>query len=215
MALLVVGGICRFAINQRYQGHQVVNLLDMDLNMGVTGDREQAIPDQAKIIAKQWKLDIFPSLANSLTLESVSWVDLDTDHGSTGEFAGDADVPLPVAAAGGPNGQPGNVCILVRKNTTSGRGTKAGRMYVCGGAEEGTDSADPNRIKSSFVTSYNAAFATWKDNVEQNGGGPGPLAYDSHIHVVHVPKIGDPSSSSVTSLIVDPLLATQRRRLRS
>jgi hypothetical protein len=211
---LVVGGICRFAINQRFMGRDVVNILDVHIDLStLTDSREDAIVDQGKIIARQWKADVMPDLVNDLTIESVSWVDLNAEDGTTGAFAGDGGDTLP--SAGGVDNDPSssNVAILVTKNTNSGRGSKSGRMYVCGLPEAYTSAADPNHISEGFRGTLQGNFDSFLSNVNQEGGGE-LVGYDSEIVVVHVPRSGDPSATKVNSFAVQSLLATQRHRLR-
>lgn len=213
---LVVTEVCRFTLNQSFLGNLVCNVLDMHINIdgsiGVT--RQQAIEDQAEILAKQWSTDVMPDLVSALRLESVSWVDLDNATGSVGSFAGSAGAPLP--HVGGVDNAPAssNVSILVRKQTSSARGSKQGRIFVCGLPEAYTTQANPNNIDGGFLATLQEDFDAFLGNINQDASAE-PPAYDSELVVVHkVPIVGEGTGSDVSALRVDSRLATQRRRLR-
>lgn len=211
---LVVAGVCRFALNQTFHGRDVVNIVDMDIDsVGELSDRNDAITDQAEVLAKQWSDDVMPDLVSDLVLVSVSWVDLNSEDGSTGSFSGSGGTALPHAGGVDNNPSSSNVSILVTKQTSSGRGSKNGRMYVCGLPEAYTTRADPNHIDSGFLATLQEDFDAWLTNINQDSGVDPPL-YNSDLNVVHNAAGGTPSHTKVDDLNVQGLLATQRRRLR-
>lgn len=210
---LVVGGVVRYCLNHTFSGRQVCNILDIHIDGGPTGSRNENVIDQAEIVARQWKQSILPNLCDDLILQSVSYVDLNAADGITGTFSGDDDPVLPAAGLLTESGMSANVSALITKSTSSGRGTKSGRLYLCGLAESATDQSDSNHLKPAAITQVQAAFDEFKDDVEQDGSVGGP-AYESEIGVVHVPKVGDPSFTAMSAFSVQGLLATQRRRLR-
>lgn len=113
------------------------------------------------------------------------------DYGTSiaGELSGDA--------------MPGNVASLVRKNTVDGGRAGVGRMFIPGlseGSVAGNSRWDPTQL-AARQADLNAWFAAHA------------LA-DLEMVVLHGESSPISTPSLITSLVLDPLLATQRRRLR-
>lgn len=221
----VVPGVCRFAINAVFSGREVVNILDMRIDTTGTGtDRIDAIIDQAKVIIESVTDHLTPVQTNDLTYNSVSWVDLDEDDGSTGETSeGNGAVTWPDAGNITTGPTPSNVAVLVTKETTRLRGHRNGRMYLCGVPEADSNDAAPNDLGGGALTSWQTAVDDFLASINQDGGSPD---YDSRLCVVHIltrgpvvppAELGPPltgDSRDVEALVVQTRLATQRRRLR-
>lgn len=216
----IVNGVCRFTLLQELAGNNVANIIDMRIDTtGSTISREAAIADQAEVIAREWAQDINVNLSDEISLVGVQWLDLDEADGSTGTFTGGGGVVLPNPGGAATPPMPGNVSVLVRKNLEqAGRGRRSGRMYVAGLTEAGTEIDEANTIDPLVVAGFNSAFAQFLSDINQNTVQVDD--YDSAMCVVHVStRDGDGhpltgTSTDVASLTVDPLLATQRRRLR-
>lgn len=215
--MLTVPNVVRFTVNQSIGSTVVANVLDYSLEETLGPEtREEVIELHADLIATQWS-DTFAVLQSSIVdLESVSWVDLSTATGSTGVAGGGATPPWPTSATGSGAIMPNNVAVLMHKNLLgSSRGSRRGRMYVAGIQEGATGVADPRALGGPDA----AAFSTAGENFL--AGTSGALGgYDAQLVVVHTltrDGSGNPltgSSSPVVSFVVDPILATQRRRLR-
>ena len=217
--VLVAPGICRFTVNGSYAGRPVANVLDYRIDTtGSTMGRAEAVNNQAQDILTQWTEQMLPVVQANYIATSVSYVDLDEADGPTGSVTSsdDADWPAP-GVAEGPD-MPANVAGLVRKQIIGTRGRRSGRMYLCGLSEEVTAADQPNTISEaaqSFINGQLAAFLANTNNTDTLG-----TAFSSDLVVVHT-RQPDPEDepiyngfSVVDSLIVEGLLATQRRRLR-
>lgn len=212
---LIVPDVCRFAVNQHWSnGRKVVNVLDMRIfNENLTTTRNEAIEDQAEIISNRWSVDVFAHLANNLVMETVSWVDLNSSSGSTGSVAfesGDTGAEPTDQAY-----QPNTAFLVSKVIGGHARGARNGRMYLAG-MHEGQSADDGSLVISDVQTDLDSFFG----NINQDNGLTDP-AYTSRLCVVHLgPKPAGPdddwpgTSSDVTQLVVQPVAATQRRRLR-
>lgn len=218
---LVVGGLVRFAINQRYGGNVVTNIWDVHVDGHGTADRPGAANNLAGIILDAWSVNVLANQSNTMAAESVSWIDMNSADGQTGSRSTTATRTWPAVGPNTDPGMPGNVSVLVRKITDGGRGQRNGRMYLAGIAEAFTAATTHNELSPSIVTTINgrmADFLTAVDGDHDLGGVT--AAYTANSVVTRVltrdpdgkPLTGD--FATIQSLIVDPLLATQRRRLR-
>lgn len=221
----IVPGVTRFAVNQSLEGRAVVNVLDYRIDTtGSTMSRSEAINNQAESIITEWVNWILPLQVDDISLESVSFVDLNSDDGITGSVSSsDSDtLPLPGLVTDDPI--PGNTSVLVTKQTTSARGRRNGRMFLAGASEVQTDAANGNRLSTAAQTGYNSnlsSFLSATNEIDSFG-----TAFESHMVVVSIltrdtpvppATVGAPltgEGNDVNDLVVDTLLATQRRRLR-
>lgn len=210
---LVVGGIARYALNGTYQGRPWVNIVDMhiDVQQPIIGDREAAIYDTAGEILNAWVDDLAEGYVSDATLDSVTWVDLDSATGSTGERVSTDKYTLP--QAGTSSGEPlaSNAAVLVTKQTQSARGSRNGRMYLTGVSEAATDGSE---LTALGLTNRQANLDDFLDTINSE---PLLATYSRSMAVVHTtgpnPQTG--TRSQVEALVVNQRLATQRRRLRA
>ena len=215
--MFIVPDVVRFSVNQSIGSRNLANVLDYQIEETLGPEtREEIIKLHADLIATAWN-DTFAVLQSSIVaLENVSWVDLSSATGSTGTGGDGATPPWPTNASGTGAIMPNNVAVLMHKNLLgSSRGSRRGRMYIGGIQEGATGVADPSNLGGSDA----AAFSTAGTNfLEQTSGAL--AGYDAALAVVHIltrDGNGNPltgSSSAVVSFLVDPTLATQRRRLR-
>lgn len=208
---LIAPGICRFTLHGTYVDRPTANIYDMDINSDVLGDRSVNIADQAQVLLNEWIDHYRAVIASGYTLTSVSWVDLDSIDGETGDRS-DPTSPRTMPSAGQASGDnsPGNLAFLVRKNTASARGHRSGRTYWAGVSE--TQSVN-NTVSGAATTAWATANTNFLDGINQDHDGV--FDYDSRLHVVHTNNAGEfVSSDEVTSLQLQSRLATQRRRLR-
>jgi hypothetical protein len=223
---LIADNICRFTVNGTYGGRNTANILDMRVEQtGSITDREEAIKDQAKVIVSAWVDEINPRLVDDYSANSVSWLDLDSLSGSTGQTNLGTGTNMPDTGNEVGAAAPGNVALRVLRNTVAVRGQRQGRMYLAGMPETETGAGTPNTILPASVTAWNAELATFLAAINQNAGLV-PPNYNSALVVVHttVNRVNpaDPStwvlvyegSSDVTSLTMDATVGSQRRRLR-
>lgn len=210
---LVVDGVCRYTFEGFYIDRPWVNICDMRLETtGSLVDRNDYIYDTAGHLINAWATHLTNAISDSLVLNQVSWVDLDSETGSTGTRTETSEFELP--DAGHNDGAPvaGNVSILVTKQTTGGRGQRNGRWYQAGLVEANVDG---NGFQGIARDAYQGNFNGFLDMVNDDGVLPSP--HSRHMVVVHTtgenPQTG--TYSRVTALTVSDRLATQRRRLRA
>lgn len=222
MAPLQWDNICRFTVNGTFGGRNVANIFDMRIESGSALDvRAADIANQAGDIVNNWCDHLLPLLANDYTFTSVSWVDLNSLEGSTGEVFAGGDETLPQNGGSTEDPLPPNVAALVTKQAPGGgRSTRNGRTYLVGIRETQTDPGNPTRLTSAaqgFITAGMEAFSTGISNTELGEG------YVSNMVVLHTRNqaaAGQPAdivatgASDVEALVCDIQLATQRRRLR-
>lgn len=215
----VVEGVCRFSINGRWStnGRPTASIVDMQIDTtGSLLSREEAIVDQAEIILGEWDDEIRPSLVDDLIWESVSWVDLDNDEGSTGSVTSGSGNTWP--AGGGITGEPlaVNTAALVTKQIVASRGRRPGRLFLPGGNEAW--SSNGTTLAGGTITALNTQMAAFLGDINQSE--PDPTDFQSAMVVTHVltrdssgaPLTGD--FRPVLGLSVGATLASQRRRLR-
>jgi hypothetical protein len=104
---------------------------------------------------------------------------------------------------------PPNCAVLVHKRTARGGRRGKGRMYIPWAA--GSAIPENGTVMAADVTRVGASFTAWRNALATN---PGPLVL---LHRNSEPGIPNPSPAgppdTVTGHTVDPLIATQRRRL--
>lgn len=222
MATIIAPLVARFTINATYGGENIANIVDVRIEEeGIGADRPDACEQQARDILHAWDDRILTFLTNDYVAQSVSWVDLDSADGSTGVVTTGGGDTWP-KAGGNTTDQPtpGNVALLVTKVAPGGgRRTRNGRMYVAGISEALTDATNPGNVTTASLASLTAAFEGFSSDVSNTFLGEG---YTSNMVVVHTinegtetnPDIVYSGQSEVTGMVVQPRLATQRRRLR-
>lgn len=217
----IVPGVCRYTINGRNQGRAIANVLDYRIDTtGSPTSRPDAIEALAGVLINEWCDSILPRLTNEYQFLSVSWVDLDEEDGSTGARTVTSQETLPQFGTLATPSLVSNVALLVEKNIPRQRGRRNGRMFINGLDEDATAPDTPNTLPGTQVTAWNAALAAFLGDTQQN------VPYTADMVVTHIltydppltpggrprPATGD--HAIVSSLTVDPVLATQRRRLR-
>lgn len=219
MPRLIADGCARFAINGTFAAEPVVNIWDMHVDSLGGSDRDDNMPRVAERILDKWCDHILPMLQNDYTFTDVSWVDLDTADGSTGAITSGADEVLPQSGTQVGSPLPASVAAKVAKVINRTRGKRNGRLYLCGLDEGWTLAGAPNHLTAATQTMLNDAFNAFKNAVNEN-----VAFYNSTSVVLHTSMLdvnGNPIAepryvgrSTIQSLKVDALLATQRGRLR-
>lgn len=138
-------------------------------------------------------------LPSSVTIGPVT-IRVGQDDGSA--IVGEGATTTPGTAAGAYPSP--NVAVLVHKTTARGGRRGRGRMFVPWGIAE-TSLAEDGTITSTQVTTLNTAFGNLLTQLTSNGV-PMVLLHNPGLSAAGSPNL-------VTGLRVDPLVATQRRRL--
>jgi hypothetical protein len=216
MAAIVANGICRFTVHGLFAGRPVANILDMKIDTtGSVVSRHDAIDRQGNFILGAWGEHVLDTIAvNNYVATKISWIDLDSLDGETGEKSVGGSQTWPRAGNGTISSMPGNVALRVNKRTNGGRGSKQGRMYLCGVAENWTSDEDPNLVSSANAAGVTEVMGQFLSDITIDAGTEEPLGDSSQLHVVHTKNGQFVNSTEVVALECDSTLASQRRRLR-
>lgn len=215
---LVAPGVIRFTLNGTVEGtHTWANIWDVRALGSTEQDRADLALRYAGHLLDAWNETIATLLHNTVVLDNVSWVDLDSEEGSTGETSVGFETTGPYAGDRTGFVAPVNTAILATKNVTSARGRRRGRMYIPGMPEA---EISAGTLNNNYVTDANTQLANFLEEVTD----PDELStWGSFLPVVvHTENIGTPENpnivylddSVITSLRAQSLAATQRRRLR-
>lgn len=205
MPPIILSGEVRYAVHGKILGSPWTNIWDFQLNP--VGARNDAIQTKARLMLDVYADHIMPSVSSAMTVDSCSWVDLDSATGSTGEVTDTSAHDFPLAGAVVGDTVPANAAVLVIKHTQAGRKFRDGRLYLCGITETQTSG---NSLGTGAHSALQAKFNQIYSIVNQ------PLA-DGSLSSWGVVSISPGSAAfhnTITSVGVEALLATQRRRLR-
>lgn len=178
-------------------GRQVANIVHVR--------REEDDPaTSARDVLNNWQDHMRNEVPNNYVIDGVRYRDRNVADGVVGFL------PIDPAkgSVGGASGAstPPNTSVLVHKNTETTAGKRKGRLYLPGApeAEIDEDGMLSTTLKTAWTTALNDFFAGLSG------------AADNELVVVHFAGPTDATGevSVVTSLTVDPKMATQRRRLR-
>lgn len=206
---LVVGGVARYTVNQSMEAQEVANVIDVHIDT-LTGDRDAHVESVARRILEAWSGSIRPDQWDELSCDSVSWVDLDSSTGTTGEVVTSGAITWPLVGGEAGAALPGGVAALVRKITTRARGQRNGRMYLGGLVEGFTEAGSPNQLTAAAIADLQPSLDSFLATVNS-----GEAGYDATMCVVHQdPGLQTGFFSPISALVLDPIVATQRRRQR-
>lgn len=218
MAQIIAPDVCRYSVNQTYNSRPTVNVIDMVVldQSGGTFSRDDAVNATAGDILDAWDQYVLPCQSASLQALSVSWVDLNDLDGSVGSISSTTDSTWPAFGTVTGQGLPANVSCLVTKRTNSRRSSRDGRMFLGGLAEASTDGS---YIPTATLNTWITRFGDFTEALTETGT---ISVYQNFPTVVHTRNEGTPTNpdivytgnTQITSFAPQPLLATQRRRLR-
>lgn len=159
----------------------------------------------AQTAAGAWLAGILPGQSTSLTLTQV-----DLLVGQDGEDPLIVTRVVGTAGSTASNMLPQNCAVLVQKRTGLAGRANRGRFYIPLLARE-AQVDQYGTIDSAERSDYQASVQTFFDRlISPEGDTPQCPAV-----ILHNSKGADtPSPTLITSLLVDPVIATQRRRLR-
>jgi hypothetical protein len=145
------------------------------------------------------------AIDSSVQLQSTR-VSLGTD--GVEDIVGSSPTVVPCTRA--LNSLPANCATLVHKTTARGGRRGRGRFYIPWSASN-TGTGEGGVLGSSDVTAVQNAVNSWRTDVATRVGPLVLLHRASAIGTQHPTTPGPPNV--ITNMIVDPLVATQRRRL--
>lgn len=161
----------------------------------VAADPEEVLDDAATVFGAEFS----PVVSDYWTGETIRLV------------IGTSDPSAPIvvdhgAWAGGDNTAsclPANCAVLVKKNTLLGGRKGRGRMFIPSPTEAGVDTA--GNLTSSQLSDFTSRANDFLTGLAGISGVDG-------VFLFHSSSVDPPTE--ITSLSVDPVIATQRRRMR-
>lgn len=213
MAPIVAPGVCRFTVNGTYAERPIANVLDFRIDTtGTISDRDEACFSMAGILINEWSDSILTLVADNYLATSVSWVDLNSLNGSTGERTTTDQETWPQSGQGTQSANSSAIAFRVDKSSVARRGQRQGRMYLVGVPESATADGSPNTLEGAVQAAMNDSLENFLGDTNQTtDGGQG---YTSTMVIVHTINGNFESTSDVESLTVNNRLGTQVRRLR-
>jgi hypothetical protein len=215
---LVAPDVCRYSINGDYLNRPAVNVLDMVVQPedGSIVGRQDAIEITSRVILNAWVDNVMTRFGSSYSLQSISWVDLNSDTGSVGITTSTPAHTLPLNAGG--TGEPltAALAMLVTKVTTRSRGSRPGRWFLPGFVEQDIVG---NIWVGTTLSNTNAALSTFLEEVTETGLTELVKYFPT---VVHTRNTGTPSNpnivyvnnTQITDLQANGRVSTQRQRNR-
>lgn len=218
MAIIHAPGVCRYTLKGMIADRPWANIIDMEIDttLGI-GDRSDAIFTTAGDILNNWVEYMLPGLVPEMSFTEISWVDLNTTDGTTGQRSETSEYTLPENGDSAGEFNAGSVAFLYTKELVgAARNARTGRMYVAG---PGTVGIEDNMLLPNTLANRQAAANTFLANITDEGA---IYNYTVDMCVVHTPGISgygpgdvyEATSTHVRHLALQPRLATQRRRLR-
>lgn len=216
MAIVYANNTIEIAVMQTYAGKPVVNVWHMYHDQELTGgDKESVVRD----FANNWQDHVLNMQDDFVVLQSFEWRSLDQSDPTVGTLQPD---PAKDNSGQTPaSGSPPNVAFLLHKNTAARpRGRRDGRCYLAGVGESAT--GEDGTIDPASLAIYDGWLEDFYNGISDTGTVVGGWNGDSYPVVLETtPASRAPGSASVTvgtrritSITCDPVVATQRRRLR-
>lgn len=209
MAIIFSDRVIEVALQHLISGRTSVNVVHVKLGILDIGGPEANSRD----VVDNWQDHIVPLMTSNVTFTGAEWRSLDESDSSSGFLVPDDGKPTVGEQTESP--LPPNTAFLVRKQVTGrARGERNGRMYIAGVQEASVDGA--GNLGGAIPALFETGLADFFSGVT---GGIGPL---NQLVVLTIPKAarekGDAEftvgTNEVTQLVLDPKVATMRRRLR-
>ncbi len=195
MALVIPGGFSQAIYRFSLAGDAEEMIFTLGIIGPGSGTAEQLIADLHAAFVSAWPA---ANLLSGYTFLGIRLI-VGNTGGAPIVFDG---TQAPVVGTNSGPALPPNCAFLVRKRTPLGGRAHRGRMYLPAGVGVGEDSVPATGVmleaqRSALQTRVNTAFGGTNKAILHDSLTPGAL-----------------SPTTITSLFLDPRLATQRRRLR-
>lgn len=208
----------RCVINMVHTAVPVVSTFDVgDDDHGLFGEPGY-FDGLAEDLWNNWKDEVMPHLANAVHLISVTVQSQHEEDGEQGLYTA-AEVVGGIAQ----QSLPANVAMIVRKRTARAGRNFAGRWFLPGITEQEWQGGGQTALPGAYVTAFNADLEDFLDGIE-DGGRIGPVPqrhmvvasrFDGVDPITHLPIPREEGETArVTSLTLNPLIGTMRKRIK-
>lgn len=212
MAVVYSQNILEIAVVGTYASRPHVNVWHLYSEETADHNDELAVRD----FANNWQDHMMDRVSNQLKLERFEWRSLDPQDTNVGTLTPDPLKPVAGASAAVPTTP--NVALLIRKRTTNRpRGARDGRMFLAGCLEDQVDAR--GTLLQTFVDGFNADLQLFLDGISNENATAGQVMWPAVLETTVQSRAKGThevtlASRRVTSITVDPLVSTQRDRLR-
>lgn len=211
-AIIIAEGVIEVAVVQRLVDRPVVNVFHMYRSGAGLDQNDQQ--DVARDLANNWQDHLLEPLTTSLEVLEFRWRGLSSTSSPSGTLAPDPNKRRTGSKVG--NSLAPNTALLVHKIGARPRGKRHGRMFIAGGPEPQT--FDDGTWTEPFRTGYNANLQVFLDGISDFSAGTGhypvTLQIPPEARLPGAAGTFEATSRRITKLLLDPKVATQRRRLR-
>lgn len=210
MAIIFSDNVTEVAVQHLVSGRPSVNVLHVKTDT-LLGDFDPE--ETARDLLDNWQDHLMALMTDNVSLTGCAFRSLDEGSGASGFLLPDDTKPSNGGQEG--NASPPNVAWLVRKEVTNrARSERNGRMYIAGVEEDGVSAA--GMVVGDYPTLWSDALEDFLSGV--NGG----VLAANRLVVLTIPKAarvkGDAEftvgTNDVSRLVLDPMVATMRKRLR-
>lgn len=213
MAIVYSPNIIEIAVHHTYNGKDAVNVWHMWFDAEFGTDTKTAV---VRDFANNWQDHMMGLMNFSATVTRFDWRSL--DDGELGTLAPDPAKDTTGGTGAATSGMSPNVALLVHKVTSDReRGQRDGRSFLVGADESVTL---PNgSLEPTYVTAAQALLDSFLSGVSDISGGGAGDRYPAVLNTTPASRAPGStpvtiSSRRVTALTIDPVVSTQRDRLR-
>lgn len=203
---IIAPNVCRYAINGTIAGQDIINIIDVEVI--AEEDRPGTLFVVAGTILDAWVDNVLQALSNQYSFDSVSWVDLDNEAGTTGSRTNTVANTLPETGTNSGGCLPNNAVAVVRKILAGKtRQQRNGSVRLAGIPEDFTLPGQGNYLTNDAVTGYSAALNGFQDDVEA-------IALPARrLVVIHTVEDVFTNLSGIQTFSAKAQIGTQRRRM--
>ena len=218
MALILNNGV-RFTIHGLWSNNRPVLTTWHTLMTHLTS-RPPACEEVAGMIGSAWATHAIPVLANNYQFQTVSWLDLASETGSSGEFS---LATVQIGGGAGANASPYNGILVTKNIADKGRGKRSGRTFIPGLDEQHLD--EDGVVSTTARNGADAALEQFRLAVNAYTS---PTVASVRLVVAHTPSVtvtpepkprkepakdGIMSSSDIIGFTAKPIVSGLRRRV--
>lgn len=213
MAVVFSENVIEIAVIHSFGNRRAVNVWHMYHDPEFTGPGNTEIVEDFR---NNWQDHVTELYHENWELVRFEWRSLDENDATVGTVLPDSGKAT--AGLRGGDMMPPNTALLVNKNTDDRpRGARDGRMFLPGVAETAYD--DAGTVESTWFTTYSPNLEDFYDGISDSAFGASGDRYPVVLETTPASRAPGTdqvtiNSRRVTSITLDPIISTQRDRLR-